>query len=146
MCHPIFYTMNELDELSKLIADYADKGYQEDVKKAVSWARNETRAHIARTHPHTAFGGKTLDNKQFIRGKFEIQPHIIQLNIYADHFARWLNTGAYGRPMRSRNPKYNGRKGPVYPAREKWFENNAAAIESFFAQKVEQYLRENISI
>ena len=134
-----------LEELNKHIQDYIDHGYYKDVAAAAREAQIATRDYIARTHPQRAFDGKTLGGRQIIIGKYDVHADNIMTNVYANYFSRWYNTGAFGRPIRGRGPR-RGQIGPSYPPRGAYFETNKAAIETFFAQKLEEYLQKHISL
>lgn len=137
-----------IDELVKRVNDYCDRGYYNDVVAAHKYATIATRDFIARTHPRIAFGGKIMGDEQYkiFKKEFEIVgPGHINTMVYANYFARWYNTGAYGRIIKAKGPR-KGTKGTKYPPRGKYFEQNKAAIEQFFADKVEEYLQKNIKL
>lgn len=131
-----------LDELKDEVQEYADRGFHQDVVNASYEARKAVRLFIARTHPRTAFGGKTLTDGMFIRGRFEIQASVIGVRVYANYFARWYNTGAFGRVILY--GKRKGQKGPTYPARGNYFESNRTAIEEYYAAEVDKYLKDKV--
>lgn len=133
------------DELTLKIQELSEKGFYEAVIRATERARADTRLFIARTHPKTAFGGKKLTQGMFIRGKYTIGVNAIDIRIYANYFARWYNTGAFGRAIRA-SGKRKGTKGAKYPARGDYFGNNKKAIEDFYASCVDRYLAEEIKI
>lgn len=133
-----------LDELQQKIQEYTNKGFHQDVVNAAYEARKATRLFIARTHPRTAFSGRTLSEDMFIRGRFDIQESVIDARIYANYFARWYNTGAYGRIIRY--GKRKGQKGTSYPARGNYFESNRAAIEEFYASSINNYLTGHVQL
>ncbi len=135
-----------LDELAKVVKEYTTQGFYKDVAAATRQAQIATRDFVARTHPHTAFGGKTLDNRQFVRGSYKIVGSgDIHANIYANYFARWYNTGAFGRIIRGSGPR-KGQHGPSYPPRGNYFGSNKSAIEEYFAQQVDEYLKTHIKL
>lgn len=134
-----------LDELAVKLQGLSDKGFYEAVIRATERARKDTRLFIARTHPKTAFGGKKLTSGMFIRGKYTIGVSTIDTTIYANYFARWYNTGAFGRAIRA-NGKRKGMKGTKYPPRGDYFGNNKKAIEDFYASCVDKYLEQEIKI
>ena len=134
-----------LDELGVKIQDLSDKGFFEAVIRATESAREDTRLFIARTHPKTAFGGKKLTQDMFIRGRYTVGVKAIDHNIYANYFARWYNTGAFGRAIRA-SGKRKGMKGTTYPARGDYFGNNKKAIEDYYAGCVDRYLEQEIKI
>ena len=131
-------------DLNKKIQDYIQRGYQQDVYVAVREAQKATRDFIARTHPQTAFDGKTLGGKQIIIGKYDIDASKTVANIYANYFSRWYNTGAFGRIIRY--GKRRGDRGPTYPSRGSYFESNRAAIVDYFNKQIERYLEKHISL
>ena len=134
-----------LDELNKRITEYIGHGYYQDVAAAAREAQLATRDYVARTHPQTAFAGKSLGGRQIIVGKYDIHADNIITNVYANYFSRWYNTGAFGRPIRGRGPR-RGQTGPSYPPRGAYFETNKAAIENYFAQKLDEYLQKHIKL
>lgn len=133
------------EELTVKIQELSDKGFYEAVIRATERARTDTRLFIARTHPKTAFGGKKLTQGMFIRGKYTIGVNAIDTTIYANYFARWYNTGAFGRAIRA-SGKRKGMKGTKYLARGDYFGNNKKAIEDFYASCVDRYLEQEIKI
>ena len=135
-----------LAELQSKIQEYIDRGYYQDVAAAARDAHRATRYFIYQTHPSTAFGGKNITaGKKIQLGAYDVHADKIVTNIYANYFARWYNTGAFGRPIRGRGPRA-GEKGPTYPSRGAYFESNKAAIENYFAQRLEEYLEKHISL
>jgi len=134
-----------LEQLNRKIEDYIAHGYYKDVAAAAREAQRATRLFIARTHPQTAFAGKSLGGNQIIIGKYDVHADSILANVYANYFSRWYNTGAFGRMIRKRGPRF-GQRGPTYPARGNYFESNKAAIEDYFAKQLERYLKKRISI
>ena len=134
-----------LDELQKKIQNYIDRGFYQDVATAAREAQRATRHFIARTHPRTAFEGKTLGGNQIIIGKYDVHADRILTNIYANYFSRWYNTGAFGRNIRGNGPR-KGERGPSYPARGNYFESNRAAIEEYFREQLVEYLQKHISL
>ncbi len=134
-----------LDELSKTIKEYTDKGFYRDVAAATREAQLMTRSFIARTHPQRAFGGKSLAGRQIVVGKYQVTAGTINANLYANYFSRWYNTGAFGRIIRGRGPR-RGQHGPTYPSRGAYFDNNKAAIEEYFAKQVDKYLQQHIKL
>lgn len=114
------------------------------------YASRATRAFIARTHPQIAFGGKKMGDEQFkiFKKEFEIVgPGHVNTMVYANYFARWYNTGAFGGPINvKKSDPRRGNKGTKYPPRGKYFEQNKNAIEQYFAGKVEEYLEKNIKL
>ena len=134
-----------LTELQSKVQEYIDRGYYQDVATAVRDAQRATRDFIARTHPQTAFDGRKLGGKQIIIGKYDVLAERIVTNVYANYFSRWYNTGAFGRPIRGSGPRA-GEKGPTYPSRGSYFDNNKAAIENYFAQRLEEYLAKHIKL
>lgn len=133
-----------LDELEKEVDEYIAHGFYQDVVDAAYEARKTTRLFIARTHPQTAFDGKALSEGMFIRGRFDVQPSVIDARIYANYFARWYNTGAYGRIILY--GKRKGQKGPSYPARGNYFESNQKAIEEYYANEIDKYLKNHVKL
>ena len=134
-----------MEQLNRKIEDYIAHGYYKDVAAAAREAQRATRDFIARTHPQTAFSGKSLGGSQIIIGKYDVQADSILTNEYANYFSRWYNTGAFGRMIRKRGPRF-GMRGPIYPARGNYFESNKAAIEDYFAKQLEEYLKKHIRI
>ena len=134
-----------LEELNQKVQDYIDHGFYKDVAEAARQAQIATRDFIARTHPQTAFGGKKLGGNQIRMGKYDVHADRIVTNVYANYFSRWYNTGAFGRVIRGSGPR-SGQRGPTYPARGDYFENNKAAIENFYAQRLEEYLQKHIKL
>lgn len=134
-----------LQELQRHVQDYIDRGYYQDVAAAARDAQRATRDFIARTHPQTAFGGKNLGGNQIIIGKYDVLAERIVTNVYANYFSRWYNTGAFGRIIRGNGPR-SGQRGPTYPSRGSYFESNKAAIEDFFAHRLEEYLAKHIKL
>lgn len=134
-----------LAELQKQVQEYIDHGYYQDVAAAAREAQRATRDYIARTHPQTAFGGKQLGGKQIVMGKYDVHADRIVTNVYANYFSRWYNTGAFGRIIRGSGPRA-GQRGPTYPARGDYFDSNRAAIEEFYAQRLEEYLQKHIKL
>ena len=134
-----------LDELNRKIEDYVSHGYYKDVAAAAREAQRATRDFIARTHPQTAFGGKKLGGGQIVMGKYDVHADRIDANVYANYFSRWYNTGAFGRTIRKRGPRF-GQTGPKYPPRGNYFESNKVAIEDFYAKRLEEYLEKNIKL
>lgn len=126
-----------MDKLQKQIKEYADRGLYEDVYKAARQAQIATRAFIERLHPRTAFGGKSLyydeyngkTHNQFIKGSFKTLSDTVNASLYANYFARFYNTGIYGRPPR----------GAV-------IQSNARAIEQYYQDTMLKYLRENLHL
>lgn len=139
-----------LDELVKRINEYCEKGYYNDVAEAHRYATRATRDFIARTHPKVAFGGKKMGDEQFkiYKKEFEIVgPGHINSMVYANYFARWYNTGAFGGPINvKKDDSRFGNKGTKYPPRGKYFEQNKEAIEDYFISKVDEYLQKNIKL
>ena len=141
----------ELEELQAQIEEYSEKGFMADVRAACEDARLKTKHYIMRTHPSVAFGGKNLihddvnNADEIIRGKFVVEGSgVISANIYANYFARWYNTGAFGRVIKS--GPYKGRHGPHYAPRGAYFSSNKQAIEEYYAQCVLDYLKEHIKL
>ena len=134
-----------LNELQQKIQDYIDRGYYQDVAAAAREAQRATRDFIARTHPHTAFGGKNLGGSQIRMGKYDVHADSIVTNVYANYFSRWYNTGAFGRVIRGSGPR-RGQRGPAYPPRGDYFGSNKSAIEEYFARQLEEYLQKHISL
>ena len=134
-----------LEQLNRKIEEYINHGYYKDVAVAVREAQRATRHFIARTHPQTAFGGKKLAGNQIVIGKYDVRAESIRMNIYANYFSRWYNTGAFGRLIKKRGPRF-GQRGPKYPPRGNYFESNKAAIEDYFVRQLEEYLTKHISI
>lgn len=139
-----FLLTMDLQELQTKIDDYIRSGYYQDVAKAAREAQKATRDYIARTHPSTAFGGKSLAGKQIIIGKYDVEVSKIVTNIYANYFSRWYNTGTFGRVIKKSGPRM-GMRGPSYPSRGAYFESNKAAIEDYFATQLERYLERHMS-
>jgi len=134
-----------LEQLNKKIDEYITHGYYKDVAAAAREAQRATRHFIARTHPQTAFGGKKLGGGQIMIGKYDVHADKILANVYANYFSRWYNTGAFGRLIRKRGPRF-GQRGPKYPPRGNYFESNKTAIEDYFAKQLESYLQKHISL
>lgn len=135
-----------LAELQKRVQEYIDHGYYQDVAAAARDAQRATRAFIARTHPSTAFGGKNITaGKKIQLGSYDVHADRIITNMYANYFARWYNTGTFGRVIRGRGPR-RGQRGPTYPSRGSYFESNKAAIEDYFAKSLERYLQKHIKL
>ena len=140
-----------LDELDRLINEYKRRGLHKDTEAACEYAQMETKEFIYRTHPHGGFSsadfiGVIFDHAQFIRGTHKFtSPGNFLANVYANYFARWYNTGAFGRPIRGTGPR-RGQKGPTYPPHGNYFEANKTAIEDYYARKVDEYLTKHISI
>lgn len=78
-------------------------------------------------------------------GKYDVHADRIVTNVYANYFSRWYNTGAFGRIIRGSGPRA-GQRGPTYPARGDYFDSNRAAIEEFYAQRLEEYLQKHIKL
>ena len=85
-----------LNELQQKIQDYIDHGYYQDVAAAAREAQRATRDYIARTHPKTAFGGKSLGGNQIRMGKYDVHADSILTNVYANYFSRWLGASSVG--------------------------------------------------
>jgi len=134
-----------IEQLNRKIEDYISHGYYKDVAAAAREAQRATRNFIARTHPQKAFGDKQLGGNQIVMGKYDVHAETIQANVYANYFSRWYNTGAFGRVIRKRGPRF-GQRGPTYPPRGNYFESNKAAIENYYAKCLEEYLDKHISI
>jgi len=134
-----------LDELQKQIKEYTAKGFYQDVAAASRDAQLATRGYIARTHPQSAFEGRTLGGKQIIVGKYEVTASVINANVYANYFSRWYNTGAFGRLIRGRGPR-RGQRGPSYPPRGSYFESNRQAIEDYYAAELDKALQKRIKL
>ena len=134
-----------IEQLNQRINDYISHGYYKDVAAAAREAQRATRDFIARTHPQTAFGGKQMAGNQIIVGKYDVHADVILANVYANYFSRWYNTGAFGRIIRKRGPRF-GQRGPTYPPRGNYFESNRAAIEDFYARQLDEYLQKNIKL
>ena len=132
-----------IEELRKKIKDYIDHGYYKDVAAAARDAQRATRYYVYMTHPKTAFGGKRFGGNQFRIGRFDVHADRIESVVYANYFARWYNTGAYGRMIRKRGPRF-GQTGPTYPPRGNYFESNKAAIDQYYARHLEEYLAKHI--
>lgn len=142
----------ELKELQERIQKYQREGFGKQVASAVKRARGQTREYIERTHPQTAFGGKSLiidnfnnrTNHQTVLGHFEAHTGIIWGTLFANYFQRWYSTGAkqhnimYGR--------YKGRKSTYYDARGSYYTTNKSAIEQNFADNLNKALDEFIKI
>ena len=122
LIEPRFIDMT-LEELNRKIQDYIDHGYYQDVAAAAREAQRATRDYIARTHPKTAFGGKSLGGNQIRMGKYDVHADSILTNVYANYFSRWYNTGTFGR-----------------------IGSNKAAIEDYFRQQLEDYLQKHIKL
>ena len=133
-----------LQELQRHVQDYVDRGYYQDVAAAARDAQRATRDFIARTHPQAAFGGKKLGGSQIIIGKYDVHADKIVTNVYANYFSRWYNTGAFGRIIKYGSRR--GQRGPTYPSRGSYFESNRAAIEEYFAHRLEEYLVKHIKL
>ena len=134
-----------IEQLNQRINDYISHGYYKDVAAAAREAQRATRDFIVRTHPQTAFGGKQMAGNQIIVGKYDVHADVILANVYANYFSRWYNTGAFGRIIRKRGPRF-GQRGPTYPPRGNYFESNRAAIEDFYARQLDEYLQKNIKL
>ena len=137
-----------LEELRQKIQDYIDHGYYKDVVAAHKHAAEETRAFIYRTHPTGGFDGIIFGDESFklYKKQFEIVgPGHVKSMVYANYFARWYNTGAFGRVIRGLGPR-RGQRGTKYPARGDYFGNNKAAIEDYFRQQLEEYMQKHISL
>ena len=134
-----------LDELQKQVREYTAKGFYQDVAAASRDAQLATRAYIARTHPQSAFEGRSLGGKQIIVGKYEVTASVINANVYANYFSRWYNTGAFGRLIRGRGPR-RGQRGPSYPPRGSYFESNRQAIEDYYAAELDKALQKRIKL
>ena len=134
-----------LADLQNQIQDYIDRGFYQDVAAAARDAQLATRDFIARTHPQKAFDDKTLGGNQIRIGKYDVHADRIVTNIYANYFSRWYNTGAFGRIIRGNGPR-RGQRGPTYPSRGDYFESNKAAIEEYFAKRLEEYLQKHIKL
>lgn len=140
-----------LENMQKQVKEYTAKGFYMDVAEASRDAQLATRHYIARTHPQTAFDGKSLiidyfqgkKHNQICIGKYEVKASVIDANIYANYFARWYNTGAFGRIIRGRGPR-RGQRGPTYPPRGSYFESNRQAIEDFYAAELDKALQKRI--
>ena len=140
--------MDTFNDLINKLNEYAKNGFYLDCVKAVSHATQATRAFIARTHPHRAFGGKTLDDKQYIISKKYnafVRGEGITSLIYANYFARWYNTGASSHIIRGTGPR-RGQFSTSYPPRGNYFNSNKAAIEKYFTDQVEDYLSNHSSL
>lgn len=145
---PVLLKMETFDALIDRLNEYAKRGYYLDCVAAIRFATSATREFIARTHPHVAFAGKILGDKQYIISKkynAYVTGDRVTSVIYANYFARWYNTGAYGRLIRKRGPRF-GQHGPSYPPRGSYFESNKTAIEDYFSKQVEIYLSEHMSL
>lgn len=126
-----------MEKLVKELQTYADRGFYEDIYKAVRHAQVATRLFIQRLHPSTAFGGKSLvydeyngrTHNQIVKGSFKTLADVVNANLYANYLSRFYNTGIYGRPPR----------GAV-------IDQNAEAIKQYFLNEVMVYLRKNISL
>lgn len=137
--------MATIEELQQKVQDYVDSGYAVDVAKAARQAQIATHDFIRRTHPSTAFGGKKI-NGYIIKGTFHAENRgVVVATIYANYFARWYNTGAFGRPIRGSGPR-RGQKGPTYAPRGEYFAKNKQAIEEYFMSTLVHYLNENIGL
>lgn len=143
--------MATLEELRKQINAYSRGGFVADVVKASRQAREATRVYIMRTHPSTAFGGMDILHDEnhkgtILKGLYEVtSAGVIDMNLYANYFARWYNTGAYGRTIRGDGPR-KGERGPKYPSRGNYFTQNAKAIEEYYMNYMLDYLRKNIKL
>lgn len=134
----------DMQGLTKLVKDYVDNGYMQDVQAACRQAQLDTRLFIQRTHPKTAFGGRDLINRQILIGSFTITAESINATVYANHFARWYNTGAKsGNVIRGRGPR-RGQRGPHYAPRGHYFTSNGRAIEEYFSTRVQEMLARKI--
>lgn len=131
------------DEINERLNELSEKGFTELVNHATKRARLDAKFFIARTHPKTAFGGQQMGTNQFIRGKYKIRVGDTLTNIYANYFARWYNTGAFGRAIRA-NGKRKGMRGTKYPPRGNYFANNKKAIEDYYATCIDKYLDEGL--
>ncbi len=135
----------ELEKLREIISNYASEGFTADITAAARKAQLDVRNYIARTHPQVAFGGKHIGG-MIIRGTFRVEgAGVIEANVYANYFARWYNTGAYGLIIRGRGPR-QGQKGPAYEPRGAYFSNNQRAIEQYYADSIVSYLKERVGL
>ena len=145
--------MKTLEDLQKQIDDYIEKGFKATVEAGVRHAQAQTRAYIARTHPQSGFGGRSLitderpggkTTNQIIKGRFNIHAMNIEAVIYANYFARWYSTGATQHII-THGP-YKGRLSTYYPPRGRYFEQNKQAIENYFCSQLEEYLEKHIKL
>lgn len=137
--------METIAELQAKVQKYTDAGFTADVVKAAREAQNATCDYIRRTHPQTGFGGMEI-SKYIQKGKFTVENvGVVNATVYANYFARWYNTGAYGRAIRKRGPR-QGMKGPEYAPHGNYFEKNAQAIEQYFTDYLLNYLKEHIDL
>lgn len=152
MSYQAWRAQMELEQLKAQIQEYADNGFEADINKAAYDARLKTKHFIERTHPTTAFSGKNLihddinNADEIIRGSFKIEGGSggnILANIYSNYFARWYNTGAYGRTIRY--GKRKGQKGTHYPPRGAYYSSNKQAIEEFYSKCILDYMKSNMS-
>lgn len=141
---PLLFTGDVMEILINKVKQYCEAGFARDVAQAARLAQEATKLYIRRTHPSTAFAGKKI-NDLIIKGAYKVENSgVVKANIYANYFARWYNTGAFGRVIRS--GKYKGRKGPSYPARGNYFEQNAEAIKQYYLSYMLDYLKKNIKL
>lgn len=133
----------DLTQLKAEIDYYRDKGYGQQCEWAARYAQRATREYIERMHPATGFGGRDILHAQINtgtdnliqKGAFKITGTAVDASIYANYWARWYNTGVYLRDSR----RYQPPRGTI-------FASNVQAIESFFVEKLQEYLQKIIKI
>lgn len=141
-----------LEVLNEKVNKFYYGQYRQQVLRAVARARGETREFIERTHPQTAFGGKSLltdeyngrTNHQTILGSFSVSSQVIAGNIYSNYFQRWFNTGA--RQHTIKYGRYKGRQSTYYGPRGNYYEQNRSAIEKYFADALNRALDDIIKL
>lgn len=130
-----------MDKLAQKIKLYSEIGFYNAVNDACRKAQIDTRAFIARTHPHSGFGGKVFADTEFVLGKYNIQSKKIDATIYANYFARWWNTGFFHPVIRTKPPKVRHKKVPPHG---NYFENNKAAIVDYYNSRIDYYMQEGL--
>lgn len=142
----------DLKTLNEKVNEFYYSRYRQQVLQAIKRARGETREFIERTHPQTAFGGKSLltDNynkqthHQAILGSFAVDSRVVAGNIYSNYFQRWFNTGARQHEIKSGS--YKGRQSTYYAPRGNYYEQNRSAIEQYFTDALNRALDDIIKL
>lgn len=131
-----------MDKLAQKIKLYSESGFYNAVNDACRKARIDTRAFIARTHPHSGFDGKIRADKGFRLGKYDFQAKKIDLTIYVNYFARWWNTGFFHPVIRTKPLKIRHK---IVQPLGNYFESNKAAIEDYYNSRLEYYMQEALT-
>lgn len=131
-----------LQAMSEKVREYSQKGFHDDVQKAIKLSRGETREWIEHQHPaqgkitsHGKVEDLIIDNyngvthHQTVLGHYAYYKNYAEANIYANYFQRWYNTGVRG--MR---------------AQGSWWRSNQQGTERKFIQQLDTNLEKFIDL